>query len=55
MEPDLDYIEASPESWGLVQKLTQWVAETDGAALMVHIYVPGVNGREGLGTDCKTI
>ena len=30
-----DYIEASPESWSLVQKLSKWVGQTDGAALIV--------------------
>jgi len=38
----VEYIEASPESWGLVQKLTKWVEETDGAALMVDY------GNDGL-------
>jgi len=42
MPGDVDYIEASPESWGFVQKLSQWVSATDGAALMVDY------GNDGL-------
>jgi len=35
MPEGLEYLEASPESWALAQKLAEWVSDTDGAALMV--------------------
>jgi len=33
--PETEWIEASPESWSLVQRLTNIVSQTEGAALMV--------------------